>query len=487
MADDKNPFDVDLPKKSSNPFDVDIVIEKKNPIQNGLKSGGKPSLSGFTPISSSPQTKTPSIFTPKGKAEYQEQVKAFKPQEVSKEGQPKPAKKVDGGMATAFMKGINDFNSGLFKTPRLLYDAASSITDTALQALNITETDSNYNDILVSSGYQSPLSILDRIGDYYTGQANEYEARQEKFSKGIIDSFEAGEYKNGGKQLLNNIAGSVPSMVGMALTGGAGNIGKLGYVQKTLVNALPFVSQKNAELSEDESIPKSVRVVNSTLNGLSEVIFDQSFGTQAMIQKIGQAFVNEGKEQAVKIAKDFTKGFATEAIKKIQPVTGTIKGAVEEMSTQLSQNIVDKYTVNPDKDLMEGVLDAGLVGGVMTGGISALGTVALSSSQKKKAGDLMKQREELVDDLDNDNLPEEVKDNLSYKLQSIDNDLSKIDDDGEVVSFNLSEKDKAIVSEKEQNISSIEQALQDESISETSKEILADTLIKEQDLSLIHI
>jgi hypothetical protein len=117
----------------------------------------------------------------------------------------------------------------------------------------------------------------------------------------------------------------------------------------------------------------------------------------------------------------------------------------------------------------------------MTGGIGAVGTVAYSSSQKKRAVDLMKQREEIVDDLDNDNLPEDIKDDLSDKLSKIDESINKIDDDNEIVISKLSDEDKTVLKQKESKIQSIEQALQDESLSETAKETLADRLLKEQD------
>lgn len=472
-------FGIPIRKPTQEVDEFGIPIKKKVDTTSDSTGGAKISSTG-SPIFPSVDTKTPTVLTPKGKAEYQEQVASFKPPVLPKEGEPKKPKP-DGGAGTAFMAGLNTFNKGLFKTPRLLYDAASSVTDAALQALNLQQDETNYDDIVAASGYSSPLSVLDRLGDYYEGKAGQYAKRQEKFDKGIIDSFTAGEFKAGGKQLLNNISESIPSMVGMALTGGAGNIAKLGYAQKTIANALPFISQKNAELDQDESIPKPVRVVNATLNGLSEVIFDQSFGTQAMVQNVVDVFQKQGRDAAVKVGKNFIIGYADNAIKKIQPVTGAVKGAIEEMATQLSQNIVDRYTVDPEKDLTEGVLDAGLTGGVMTGGIGAIGSVAYSSSQKKKVSDLMKQREELVGDLDNENLPEEVKSDLSDKLSKVDNQISKIDDDNETVVAKLSAEDKTILQEKEAKINAIEESLQDGTLSETAKNTLADTLLKEQE------
>jgi len=59
---DKNPFDVELPKKSSNPFDVDIPIEKKNSVQPVLPTGTQPSKRGFEPFLPQVPTKAPSVL-----------------------------------------------------------------------------------------------------------------------------------------------------------------------------------------------------------------------------------------------------------------------------------------------------------------------------------------------------------------------------------------------------------------------------------------
>jgi hypothetical protein len=64
---DKNPFDVELPKKSSNPFDVDIPIEKKNSVQPVLPTGTQPSKRGFEPFQSQVDTKPAPYVKPKVK------------------------------------------------------------------------------------------------------------------------------------------------------------------------------------------------------------------------------------------------------------------------------------------------------------------------------------------------------------------------------------------------------------------------------------
>jgi hypothetical protein len=59
---EKNPFDVELPKKKSNPFDVDIDIEKKNLIQPVPTTGTKPSKTGFETFQSQVDTSAPSVI-----------------------------------------------------------------------------------------------------------------------------------------------------------------------------------------------------------------------------------------------------------------------------------------------------------------------------------------------------------------------------------------------------------------------------------------
>jgi hypothetical protein len=77
VFDPKKPFkEVDsVPKFDPNkPFE-----EKKNLNQNVLPTGTQPSKRGFEPFQSQVPTKAPSVLTPKGQVDYQEQVKDFKP------------------------------------------------------------------------------------------------------------------------------------------------------------------------------------------------------------------------------------------------------------------------------------------------------------------------------------------------------------------------------------------------------------------------
>ena len=93
---DKNPFDVELPKKSSNPFDVDIAIEKKNLVGNDLPTGTQTSKRGFEP---------------------------FLPQEDTKYAIQESVEKFRGGAdgySLDDIKGGNSVWAGIFDTPSVL-------------------------------------------------------------------------------------------------------------------------------------------------------------------------------------------------------------------------------------------------------------------------------------------------------------------------------------------------------------------------------
>ena len=59
-------------------------VKKKDDFQRGSQFGSETLPFGSKPFLPQVDTKLPSVLTPKGKVEYQEQVKAFKPQSIAK-------------------------------------------------------------------------------------------------------------------------------------------------------------------------------------------------------------------------------------------------------------------------------------------------------------------------------------------------------------------------------------------------------------------
>lgn len=480
-------------KATANEIDLsvfDSVVKKKDSSKGvestGTKSnsGSKPSLS--SPINGNPKTALP--FQPTntsiptvlvGKAREQAKVKV---QQRKEQAAKQPQPKETGGMGASFMKGLTSFNESLAKTPRYIYELAAAPQNFLAEITNTPELRADYD--YVTQGKINPLGVLDRLGDFYKNEGDNYESKIEKFDKGVFESFKEGDYRAAGQQVLNNIAQSAPSIAGMMVTGGIGNAAKAGKVATTMLNALPFASSKNAEIQSNTDMPEYVKPLYSALHGFSEVVFDQDFGTKAAIDDVIRSFGQEGREIAVDKAKGFVMGYLENAVKKVQPLTTAVKNSLEEMTTTYSQNLIDKLTIDPDKDLFEGIADAAIIGGVTGGSIKASGMIAngvLNTKNKQKINEAVSRRNDLLNDIDNPNLPEEVKEEFAKELEKTNDKISKLSDDGEAKLSSLPEKEQSEALEIQEKIDILESSLADESISESSKKSISEQVDKLQD------
>lgn len=377
------------------------------------------------------------------------------------------------GRALNVAKGLNTAYEGLLKIPRFIYGLAAVPQNALSSALNMPELAANYDDFLKNTNTpvaQSPLTMLDQLGNYYGKEADSYGERTKKYDENITSSLVDGKWKQAGNQILDQIAESAPSIAVMAMTAGAGNTAKLGQVSKTLANALPFMSQQNAALQDDKTIPEWLKPVNAVFNGLSEVVFDQSFGTQAAIQGIVDRFQKEGRDAAVEAAKELTSSFMNGALKGAKVIKPFATGAIEEGTTQLAQNIVDKYTYNPDKDLMEGVTDAMMVGAAMTGSIETAGNIVLPK-QKAQVAELQTQQKALLTELDNPNITPEAKEGIAQVLEDNQSTIDKVTKEAKEQIDKLNPEQKKQVEDLSEKVSTAETLVNDPNISPEVKAV----------------
>lgn len=370
---------------------------------------------------------------------------------------------------------LNDMYAGIAKLPRYVYELAAVPQNFIADKLNAPEWRAEYDDLLYNDGAAivSPLTALDRVGDYYAGKAEEFKAKQTKYDAGVFDSLKEGRYGDAGSQIVNNIVASAPQMLLMAMTDGAGSVGKLGNVSKTAINSLPFASSKANEIRDDENIPTYAKPIISALYGLSEVIPDQAFGSQAIIRKIQSQITEEGVEAGLRTGKDLAEGYIKKAFSNIkEPLSDLAKNSLEEMSTQFSQNLIDKIAVDPNKDLMEGVVDAGIIGAVQGGGLGSISAVIGKS--KENIAKKNEQISKLTDDLDNPDLPEGAKDVISEKIGTLKKEVQQEVEVSNKEFEALDEKGKEDYLEKGAKVDAIEKSIQSENISEDAKAVLTE-------------
>lgn len=464
-----------------------ILKKKGQPIVSSTPTSKQSELGGMTDQGGVVKPKKPSFDVSAGTQKLKDIRKEASqsyyedPTIVAKREKEKSLKQAKaGGAGDSFMAGVAGVNKSLAKIPRFVYGLAAVPQNAAASMLNMPELKANYNEVLEAGGYQSPLSVIDRLGDIAAGQEDKYNARIKKYDDDIVGSISKGNFADAGAQVVNNIASSIPSMILMATTGGIGNAAKLGYYEKTLLNALPFASGKMQELSEDPTIPEYIKPITASLNGLAEVIFDQKFGTQAAIDNIVKIFKQSGKEAADVAAKEFTEGYINKALKQLGIAGKSIsKGALEEVTTTFAQNITDKYTINPNKNLMDGVADAAIVGGLTTGGVEIGGKMLAgryNKNQKKELTTLAQQRSDIIDDLDKDNVSEEVKNTLKDALDVVEAKIEGITEDAEAEIDIMPSQVQGVVTEKQREIESLSNQLQDENISPITKQVITDKI-----------
>lgn len=522
MAEELDEFGIPIRKKKVEVDEFGIPIKKKNIGQTastGLATNGGTSANG------SSNTVTTPLWTPPYRAEVEpfnmaqasnpELVKTVKTQQTNKanklsgrlkeinqvydianpitntqaSSQASDQKDVErviantevdnlpyDGRALNVAKGLNTAYEGLLKIPRFLYGVAAVPQNALADVLDMPQLAATYDDFLKNTNVEiadvpvSPLTMLDQLGDYYGKEAKGYGERTKKYDENIIGAIQDGNWKQAGNQILDQIAESAPSIAVMAMTSGAGNTAKLGQVSKTLANALPFMSQRNAELQDDKSVPEWLKPINAGLNGLSEVIFDQSFGTQAAIQGIVNRFANEGRDAAVNAAKEFTSSFMNGALKGAKVIKPFVNGAIEEGTTQLAQNIVDKYTTNPDIDLMEGVADAMIVGSAMTGSITSAGNL-IPSKQRKQLTELETQQRALLTELDNPNITPEAKEGVTRILEENNNSIESIAKETRDAIARLNPEQKKQVEDLNEKVNVAEAVVNDPSVTPEVKAV----------------
>jgi hypothetical protein len=380
---------------------------------------------------------------------------------------------------------LNDLYAGIAKTPRYVYELFSFPQNLIADVTNSPKVKADYDDFLRLSNLgsptapYSPLTLLDRLGNYYSGEANKFKEKQIKYDNGIYESLKKGDIDNAASQIVNNIIGSAPSIGLMVGTGGIGNAAKLGAVSKTMLTALPFASSNANEIRDNKDIKDWVKPIASGLNGLSEVVLDQSFGASAAVNSIINKFKDVGVNEAEKLAKDLAQGYLKSALSKTKTVlTPIAKGGLEEGATQWSQNLIKKISgENPNQDLMEGVADAMIIGGVTTGSIANIGAIT-NPSVKISVESKVKDIENLSNDLDNKNIPENTKQTIENKINDLKKQAEKEIELNQIEFEKLPENKQEKAIELSSNLDAIEKSLQQTDLSDVTKNELEQQKVK---------
>jgi hypothetical protein len=466
----------------------DTYLKKKEPTTSGLQSGSPISTKPFDVFQTERNKKStinvatgevkPYVEPKKPKLEFDKMQKLGDYELRTKLLKERVGNVESKGTDVTNTLGVilNDLYAGIAKTPRYVYELFSVPQNLIADVTNSPKVKADYDSFLALTNISSPtapyspLTLIDRLGSYYQGEAQNFKDKQVKYDNDIYDSLKSGNFDDAGNQLINNIAGSIPSIALMVGTSGVGNAAKLGAVSKTMLTALPFASSKANEIRNDDNVKDWVKPIASGLHGLSEVVLDQSFGASAAVNSIINKLKNSGVQAAEKAAKDLATGYLTSALGKIQKVaTPFIKGGIEEGSVRWSQNLIKKIDgENPDQDLMEGVISDSIVGSVATGSIANIGAIT-NPSVKSSVESKVKDIENLSNDLDNKNIPENTKQTIENKINDLKKQAEKEIELNQIEFEKLSENKQEKAIELSSNLDAIEKSLQQTDLSDVTK------------------
>jgi N12 class adenine-specific DNA methylase len=201
-----------------------------------------------------------------------------------------------------------------------------------------------------------------------------------KANIGIVESAQKGDWATFTRNLAGGVADSFAPSLAMMISGGTMGVGGM-IGSSTAV----FGAGKYAEMNEQApNMSEQAKVFAAATNGALEGIFETYLGSGAVGSAIRNVVATQGRKAATDIVnKGIRQGFIDLLIK--HPALAPLGEGFEEMGTQIAQNYVDKISgYKPDINIMDGVVDAGLIG-TLSGGLHTgvlYGAQAISGKEK---------------------------------------------------------------------------------------------------------
>jgi hypothetical protein len=231
---------------------------------------------------------------------------------------------------------------------------------------------------------------------------------------------------------LKKFTESLPVTLGIM---GAAATGTGGAV---LANTALFggsANQRYEELKDRTDMTEEQKIANAVGYGGSELLFEGVLSSgMGVVYK--QMIKTMGKEAAEKAIKKNVIDVVTNGVKKYMPLSGAIVEGLGEGATQLTQNIIDKYTdpTQKDKNLMDGVANATAVG--FAGGAAISSPTVITYINRGKNVERNKEIEKERKAIDNE-LTKDVSQETSDVLEATDNMLMQEQNDLSVEDMNI--------------------------------------------------
>lgn len=370
-----------------------------------------------------------------------------------------------GDKSEALLRGVAKGGSYLLQSPSFIYDAG-------ITALNK----------VVNKPFGLPdaptFGQLGNDNGLYKGAINDLEGaighsaekQNEKFDQEIHQYLfgEKKDVKKGLDLLFNKAIESVP--VSLAIMVGAAT----NPVGTSAVGASAFAADKKREIDKlAPDMPEEQKVGWAALSGGTEMALENMGLT-----KLVPLFKNTLKSAGKKALETQTKEVFDRTVGKIakQYLGIHAEEIGSEMANTFIQNVYDVVSgVNPDKGLMDGVWDSGLVAGLSSTGMTTptfLADVAITKKMRKEAQEIKDQKTSLQVDLQSPDVSDEAKKVISDKFKSLNEKEADLYAEQKEKTQALSPEGKEELSNLIQESKKIVDAASDETLTEDTREIL---------------
>lgn len=371
--------------------------------------------------------------------------------------------------------GLSDLGAGIASIPQLLYSLGTGAQNILANALE-NHGEKELADMIrvnpqegfeqISSGKYNPLRLIAQVGDYYAERSEGFEGQLPEADADITGAISEGSYFEAGERLFGQIVRTGPTLLYLALTGGAGgaqNVGRM--LSSTALKTLPFSANSYRDLSDAEGVDPALAPYYALMSGMVEIL-DAEIGASSILrnQIVGK------KMGASEVGKMVT-GYVEKALATNGIPSAMAKGAISEGIIRLSHNVVDKYSgKNPDQDLKDGILNSMIVGSSLSGvvsGASQAGNFVAEKSRRDRINKIESEIESILADLENaegvkeDVLNQEVERKTAELNAELEQALENVD---------VSQAEKAVAIND--SISDLNTLLQDDSISPETRTAL---------------
>jgi hypothetical protein len=367
---------------------------------------------------------------------------------------------IAGRMASSLPSGFLDLSIQAFGTPGFRQGLdAEMVGKFAEKELGIKEA---YN----------PFSPNNYLANLYKERGKAAKAAINlKYGGSVTEAVNNGDYLEAGKLLSLNVVQALPVMAGLVATRGAG----VGEAASLIGLGLGTQATTYQDLKEQyPDIDKNTLLYNSILTGIGEA-GSELVGTSLLYNQGRKLLAKGATKEAEDLVKGGVKSYLDNAFKKTFVGSAVLSDASGEMANQVWKNFVDKETVDPNKQLLDGVLDAGIVSlgmtGPLAGGIKVADRV-LNPATKQTIVDNSNKIQEINKELDNPEVNTTTKALLLNQVSDLTEKVNDAIDEDSNIYRSLDEGQKETVNKIADEIEGLTESLQSSNISEPTKELL---------------